>query len=129
TVTLGCSMHPSPIDTRLPTMHPGPIELATPIRVPSPITTCGPTYTIAPISTSRPTTAVGCTPGFNSAVGEKRFMAGANSVRGSDGRITVRVVGLGDSRGTIRHPAGWFTRSAEGHCIPMALTRDDEHCS
>src|SRR5437016_3614434 len=60
TVTFGCSTHPSPSATRLPTTHPAPIDVATPILVPSPTTACGPTYTIAPISTSLPTTAVEC---------------------------------------------------------------------
>src|SRR5437588_9883175 len=35
TVTLGCSTHPSPIDTRFPTTHPAPIEVATTTRDPS----------------------------------------------------------------------------------------------
>src|SRR5271169_5319989 len=69
TVTLGCSTQPSANATRLPTTQPAPMLVATPIRVPSPTTACGPTYTMAPMSTSLPTTAVGCTPGFNSAVG------------------------------------------------------------
>ena len=48
---------------------PGDPSGATPIRVASPTTACGPTYTSAPISTFLPITAVGCIPGFSSAVG------------------------------------------------------------